>query len=134
MIDASPEAVPFAFATALALTLMVVMAGDIGENVQEPADKLLADHGAGCDDRSLFHQLGELVGIIAQFRGVLVPRLGNEDHITLEVTGGLVVFAMRDLPREVRDQQSGMAEPADGIVEGLGWREGLMAALVGQHP
>lgn len=70
-------------------------------------------------DGSFFHQLRQFMGIVAKSRGIHVPGLGHKNHVTLDVTGRLVVFAVRDLPRKVRNQQGGMADPAHGVVQHL---------------
>lgn len=70
----------------------------------------------------------------AALSGVLLTSAGHEDHVALHVARGLVVLAVADLPAEVRDEQSGVQEPADGVIERLAGREGLMAALVCNHP
>lgn len=98
MIDAAAKTVPFAFAAALALTLMIVVASNVGEDVQGPTDQLLSDHRARGEDRGLFHQLRELVRIAPQLRGIHVAGLGDEDHVTLEMAGGLVMLPVGDLP------------------------------------
>ena len=134
MVDASSKAIPFAFTTALALTLMVVVTSNIRENVQWPTDQLLSDHCNRRDDRGLFHQFRELVRIVPHSGGILISSFRNKDHIALDVAGSLVVLAMGNLPGEIRNQQSRMAEPPDRVIERLGWREGLMSALVGQDP
>jgi len=50
------------------------------------------------------------------------------------VASGLVVLAMGDLPAEVRHKKSRVKGPTDRVVQNLGSAEGLVAALVGQHP
>lgn len=50
---------------------------------------------------------------------ILFPGFGNEHHVTGEVSGRLVVLCMRDLPREVRDQQKRMQDKPDSVVEDL---------------
>lgn len=76
----------------------------------------------------------ELMCIVAVPGGILVPRFRNKDHVTLEVPSGLVMLSVRNLPRKVWNKQGRMAEPPDGVIEGLGGRERLMSALVCQHP
>ena len=134
VVDASEEAVALATAAALALTLVVVVAGDVGRQVDGPAAELLAHHVDERRDRGLLDELRQLVRQTARGRGKLLPPLGHEDHVTLEVGRGLVVLAVRDLPGEVRHQQGRVADPADGVVQDLGRRERLVAALVRQDP
>lgn len=121
MIDAACEAIALAFASALRLTFMVVVASNIHANVPEPADKLLSDHRSRRGNGSLFHQFGKLMRIVANLRGILLSRLGYEDHISLQVTSGLVMLAMGDFPREIRNEQGGVADPTDRVIESLGW-------------
>lgn len=41
---------------------------------------------------------------LANAGGILRARLRDKDHVTSDVTGGLVVLSVGDLPREVRDE------------------------------
>lgn len=75
-----------------------------------------------------------LMDEVAHPSGVLIPSSWSEHHVSLEVAGGLVMLAMADLPAKVRDQESGVADPADGVVERLAGREGLMPTLMSQYP
>ena len=44
------------------------------------------------------------------------------------------MLAVGDLPGEVGNEQERVADPANGVIQNLGGGEGLVAALVGQHP
>lgn len=134
MVDTAKHAVLLALALALGLAVVVVVSGDICHEVHGPSADLLTKGVDEGSDRSLLGQLVELVDGTADTSGVHLSRLRNEDHVTLHVTGGLVVLAVGNLPRKIRDEKDGVADPADGVVEGLGGREGLVAALVGQNP
>ena len=134
VVDAGSEAVLHALAAALGLALVVVVARDVAEEVHGPAEQLLGERVDDGGDGRLLGQLVQLVGQAADAAGELVARLGHEDHVALHVARGLVVLAVRDLPREVGDQEGRVADEARGVVEHLGGREGLVAALVGQHP
>ena len=133
MVDASIAILP-ADTLALDLLMMVVMASYIGQKISWPATNLLLNERSGGVDWSLVHQLMHLMDKVAHPRCVLISSSGSEDHISLHVTGGLVMLAMADLPAKVRDQESGVAYPADGVVERLAWREGLMPTLMRQYP
>ena len=74
------------------------------------------------------------MSIAAKLRSVRITSLRHEDHIPLNVPSGFVVFAMGNLPGEVRDQQCGVANPSHGIVQSLRWRERLVSTFVGQDP
>lgn len=134
VVNATAETVVLALAAALALALVVVVAGDVGHQVVGPADELLADEDEQGVDRGLLGQLGQLVDHLAEAGGLLLAGAGHEDHVALEVAGGLVVLAVGHLPREVGDQQGRVQDPTDEVVVQLGGRECLVAALVGQDP
>lgn len=134
VVDTTTPAVLLALAATLGLLLVVIVASDVGDQVQQPAKQLLADHVGGSRNGSLLNELAELVDGLADASSVLVAGLGNEDHVTGNVSGSLVVLAVGDLPREVGDQQEGVADPADSVVQDLGGGEGLVTALVGQDP
>ena len=121
-------------ALALRLLLVVVVASHISEEVHRPAADLLGDQCGGGIDRGVLQQLVHLLEDIAHLRSMLVAGAWAEDHIPLQVAGGLVVLAMADLPAEVRDEECRMADPTDGVVERLAWRERLVTTLVCQHP
>lgn len=134
MVDATADAILLSLATAFRLTLVVVVPGDVERDIQKPSPELLSNHMAGGIEGSFLHQLRQLVGVVPISRGIHFARLGHKDHVTLDVTGRLVVFAVRDLPRKVWNQQGGMADPAHGVVQHLGWGERLMSTFVRQHP
>lgn len=134
VVDTTAPAVGLALAAALGLAGMVVVTGDVVKKVHGPAKQLLGNEVASSEDGGLLKQLTELVQGLAHTGSVLLTGLRDEHHVTGDVTGGLVVLAVGDLPREVGDQQERVTDPANGVVQGLGRREGLVTALVGQDP
>ena len=134
VVDAGPPAVLLAEAFALGLAVVAVVACHVGEQVGGPAAELLLDEVDERRERGLLDELVQLVREPAPSRGVFVARRGHKHHVPLKVARGFVVLAVRDLPGEVRDEQQRVADPPDGVVEGLGRRERLVAALVGQDP
>lgn len=134
VVDAASGAVLHALAFALGLPLVVVVTGHIEQDIRGPTAELLEDAVEGGGNGCLLGQLVELVCELADARSVLIPRLWHENHVALHVAGSLVVLAVGDLPREVGDEEGRVANPANGVVERLGRREGLVAALVGKHP
>ena len=113
---------------------MVVVARNIGEEIHWPSEELLKEEVGGSQDRSLLHQVAQLVSEVADSRGIGFTSLGNEDHITSQVGGSLVVLSVRDFPGEIWDQQRRVKNEADGVVEDLRRGESLVSALVGQNP
>ena len=104
MIDTSAEPVFLPFAAAFDLALVLIVAGDISEQVKGPTKQLLSDQVSRCGDRSLLHQLIQLMEVKTHSRGVLVTSLRHKDHVTLKVSGCFVVFAVRYLPGEIGDK------------------------------
>ncbi len=101
MVDASAPAVLLALAAALSLLLVIAVARHIGQDVFLPADELLADQVDERGDGGLFGQLRKFVNHAAESSGLLLPGAGEEHHIALYITGGLVVLAVAELPAEV---------------------------------
>lgn len=58
----------------------------------------------------------------------LTRSLGDKDLIASHVAGSGVVFGVRDAPGVIRNQKSGMQDPANGVVDGLAGRVGLVTA------
>jgi hypothetical protein len=134
VVDTAKETIFVTIAPPVALTLMLVVAGDVGEQVCRPAAELLVEKVESGGNGCLLGQLVELVNHLADSRGVVLAGLGDEDHVTLHVTGGLVVLAMGDLPGEVWNQEQGVTDPANSVVQDLAGRERLMTALMSQNP
>lgn len=94
MVDSREVAVLLALSTTFGLALVVVMARHVTEEVHGPAEELLAKRMEEGRDRGLLGQLVELVDHTADAAGVLVAGLGDEDHVALQVAGGLVVLTV----------------------------------------
>jgi len=98
VVDTAEEAVLLALALALDLTVVVVVAGDVGDEVQGPSANLLAEGVDESSERSLLGELRELVDHLANTGSVGLAGLGKEDHVTLHVASSLVVLAVGDFP------------------------------------
>lgn len=132
--DATTGTILLPFAFAFQLLLVVIVSSHIRQEVPRPSKDLLIQGPEQRDDWRLLHQLAELMDFLANPVCVLLSSLGDEYHVALHVSGGLVMLSMRDLPTEVWDQERGMQDPTNGIIECFRGREGLMTALVGQYP
>ena len=98
VVDTSEEPVDLALSATLKLTLVVIVTGDIAKEIHWPAQELLSDGvDQGCN-RGLFSQLVQFVDHFPDTTGINLASLGNEDHVTLHVSGGLVMFAVGDFP------------------------------------
>lgn len=73
----------------------------------------------GSGDGSLLGKLVELVHGPADSRCVDFTSLGDENHVTVHVARGLVVLAVRNFPRKVRDEESRVQNPTDSVIDGL---------------
>lgn len=98
VVDTSEEPVDLALSATLNLTLVVIVTGDITKEIHGPSQELLSNGvDQGCN-RGLFSQLVQFVDHFSNTAGINLASLGNEDHITLHVSGGLVMLAVGDLP------------------------------------
>ena len=103
VVDVPTPAVLLALTATFFLTGMAIVTSDVDGEVHDPSGELLTDEGTSSNDGSLLGELSQLMISPSNLRRVLFAGLGNENHVTIEVSGRLVVLAMRDLPREVRD-------------------------------
>jgi len=134
VVDTVEQAVRLAFTTALPLPLVEVVAGHVRQKIIGPANKLLKYQHQEREGRRLLGQFRKLMHKLASTRSVLFPSSREEDHVALHVGRCLVVLTVGHLPAEVRYQQGRVEDPSDQVVEGLRWRKGAVAALVGEHP
>ena len=134
MVDAVAEAILLAPAPSFKLPLVEIVPRRVGEEVHGPAEKLLREQLPSRHNGSLLGQLDQLMGIRAHAASVLGSGLGHEHHVALHVCGGLVMLAVRDLPRKVGDQEGRVADPTHDVVEQAVVGEAAVAALVGEYP
>src|ERR1700736_3288739 len=106
MVYAAEDAILFSLATTFRLTLMVVMASSVSKQVQNPSSKLLTNQMGCGKDWSLLGQLRKLVDEFSNTTGIDLASLGHEDHVTLHISGSLVVLAMGNFPREIWNEKS----------------------------
>jgi len=98
VVDTSEEPVDLALPATLKLTLVVIVTGDIAKEIHGPAQELLSDGvDQGCN-WGLFSQLVQFVDHFPDTSGINLASLGNEDHVTLHISGGLVMLAVGDFP------------------------------------
>ena len=99
MIDTTEPSIPLSNSTTLRLALVAGVSGNVVDKVQRPSQKLLTDKvHQGCN-RSLLGQLNDVManatGVAAR---VLLTRLGNKNHVTLKMSGCLMVLSVGNLP------------------------------------
>jgi len=123
VVDTASEPVVLANTFALRLLLVLVMAGDVADDVCRPANKLLSNEVKKRGNWCILSELVELVSELTKTRRVDLSGRRVEDHVAVKVAGGLVVLAVRDLPREVWDEKCRVENPSNGVVDGLGGRE-----------
>jgi hypothetical protein len=134
VVDTTTEAVLLALAATLTLALMVVVAGNVGEEVVGPADELLEDEHKKSESGGLLSEMGKLVGHLSETSSLLLAGSGNEDHVTLHVAGGLVVLSVGDLPAEVGDKEGRVENPASNVVDEARIGESTVTTLMGNDP
>lgn len=134
VVDTSEVTITLALSTSFRLTLVVVVASNVGEEIHWPSEELLQEKVPSGQDRGLLHKLTNLMNGLSDAGCILLSGLGNEHHVTGEVSGGLVVLSVGDLPGEVRDHQGRVADPSNSVIENLGGREGLVTTLMRHHP
>lgn len=105
MVDTFPETVLLALATTLSLVLVVIVTGDIGDDIQRPANELLTNEFEERHDWSFLNQLVQFVGKSTNLGGILFSGLGYENHISFHIASGLVMLAVGNLPGEVGDKK-----------------------------
>lgn len=107
----------------------VLLASNVGEKVHNPAKELLKKNVPKGKNGSVLGSLGDVSN-----REELLLSLGNENHISLEVTSSLVVLTVRDSPGVVGDKKGRVKDPANNVVDSLRVGESAVAALVGKNP
>jgi len=105
VVDTLEESIYLSYSSAFGLLLVVVVARDVGEEVQWPAEKLLGDGVDESGDWSLLSQFVQIVDKFADSRCIDFTGFWDEDHVTLHVTGGLVVLSVGDFPGKVWNQK-----------------------------
>lgn len=119
VVDAGEIAIDLALSTTFDLTLVVVVASNVGKEVHGPSEKLLAKGVEESRDRGFIGQLIEFVDKLSNTTGIHFTSLGEENHVTLHVPGGLVVLAVGNLPGEIWDEESRVADPTSSVIENL---------------
>lgn len=112
---------------------VVLLTGRVADEVHGPPEELLGEEVDQDEERCVANGLLQLelpgLGDVEAFDvlgrfvklGVLelIAGPGHEDFVTSEMSSGSVVTAVRDPPRVVRDGQSRVQDPSDGVVDGL---------------
>lgn len=119
VVDTAEVAVLLANTLTLALLVVVVVAGNVGGEVHQPTSELLGDGVDSGGDGSLLGELRKLVDHLSNSGCVDLTGLWHENHVAVHVASSLVVLAVGDLPGEVRDEESGVKNPANGVVDGF---------------
>lgn len=109
-----------------------LLAGDVGEEVHDPAAQLLAKQVAQRVKRRVAGDLFQGVGVVLLHERLF--SVGHEHHVSVHVARGLVVLAVGKLPGEVRHKPVRVQDPAHGVIDPGVVRKRPMATFVGQHP
>ena len=98
VVDTAKHAISLALSATFGLTSVVVVSSDIGNEVQQPSEELLKHHMDGSCDGCLLYEFGQFVNKVADSRCIDFARLGDEHHVTFDVSSGLVVLSVGDFP------------------------------------
>ncbi|KAH3668267.1 hypothetical protein OGAPHI_002021 [Ogataea philodendri] len=113
----------------------VFLTRNVGEQVPPPATKLLHQQTCKSLDRSVFSQLAELDPAVDPMIFLkLLNSLWNKHHISSQVTSGLVVLAVTELPGEVWHVQVRMDDPAHSVVHSHVIGKSVMSAFMTHNP
>lgn len=134
VVDTTKPPILLSRTASLLLQLVVVVPGNVGDEVEDPSSELLTDEVDECRDWCLLGELVELVNHAADAGGVDFAGFWHKHHVFVHVTSRLVVLSVRDLPGEVWHKKCGVADPTHRVVDDLGWGEGLVTAFVSQDP
>lgn len=94
MVDTSAESILLANASTFTLTLVLVMASHVGDQIHGPAAQLLGNQVIGRGDGGFLGKLLELMKQVSTFGSVLLLGRWHKHHISLHVAGGFVMLAM----------------------------------------
>lgn len=118
--------------------LAIVLARGVNSQVGGPTERELDEHPEKGHNGGLLVQVNGLILLddilLLGGQSNLGTGLGDKDLVLGHVSGGLMMLRVRDSPGVVGDQKERVQDPANGVVEGLGGRERLVAALVGKDP
>lgn len=103
MVDITAPAVLLALTATLFLAGVAIVPGNVGGEVDDPSRELLTNEGASSNDGCLLGEFSQFMGSPSNLGRILLASLGDKNHVTVEVSGRLVVLAVRNLPREIRD-------------------------------
>lgn len=112
----------------------------IHNQVGGPSEELLNDEIVESVDGSVFEKLLQIVsvdldGLSLGFGSNFLGRSrGNEDFFSSHVSGRGVVLGVGDSPRVVRNEDEGVKNESNGVVERFRSRECLVTAFVGDNP
>lgn len=124
------------------------LASSVPDEVERPSEEELASQPNDGHDGSIVKSLREdflqvkrdlgsfqvlLLGIQSR-QAALLAGLGDEDLVASEVRSLSMVLGVCDPPRMIRNAESGMQNPANGVVGELAGRVCLMTAFVGNDP
>ena len=84
---------------------MVIMASRVGGYIYKPPSELLSHQVQRSKDWRFLSQFSEFVSQFPNASRISLTSLRNVHHIALNVARGLVMLAMRDLPREIRYEE-----------------------------
>jgi len=134
VIHLTIETVLLAFASTLALAVVIVVSRNVGDEVSWPSEELLDEQVQSGVYGRLLTKLAEIFDRTANFSGMLLACSGNVNHVTLHVASSLVVGTVGKLPAEIRYEKSRVKDPASDVADEARIREGAVTAFMSKDP
>lgn len=103
---------------------------DVEGQVHLPSEKLVREQGNQLVDGSVLKHLKDRQDAL----GIVGLGPGNKRHVLLHMAGVHVVTVVRELPRVVGDQETGVRQEANNVVQRGVLGEGTVTGLVAQDP
>lgn len=94
MVDTSAKSILLANSATFTLTLVLVVASHVGDQIHGPAAQLLGNQVISRGDGGFLSKLLELMKQVSTLGGVLLLGRWHKHHVSLHVTGCFVMLAM----------------------------------------
>ena len=134
VVDFTTKPIPLTDTTAVGGVFVVIVAGDVCANVHDPAKGLLSEQAHCGHYWGLLPNLGHFMYQPAYLGCILVPSCWYKHLVPFEMACRLVMLAVRDLPREIRNPERRMQDEADGIVQCFRFGKCLVTTFVSDDP
>ena len=134
VVDSTAKSIPLPNTASVGGVFVVVVAGDVCANVHDPAHHLLSEQGHCGHYWGLLPNLGHFVYQPADLGCILVPSCWYKHLVPFKMACRLVMLAVRDLPREIRDTECGMQNETNSVVQRFRFGKCLVTTFMSNDP